>query len=291
MDTLKENIDKLNHDIEEINSLESYGKAINIAFSLLAITGLIIDYIADCYVCDKNGGRILSRNEAIIGGNLIRLEKFQVKLLEVLHSGDLELSSIIIRIIAETGINLNFFINENSPEIFENYIKYSHRTLLKVKGRQKNLPKIFRAEKIVDKHIKNSFLETDLSEDEIDMSSRDNWSGKGGIYQRATKYGLKDIYEVLYSHTSHAVHGNWEDISTFHLKKKGKGYIGSFENVYPTCDLILGTISLNLTLIEKLVQVMQIDNSIKAELIRYHDEIKEKNVLLFIKTNLNKNER
>jgi len=186
---------------------------------------------------------------------------------------------------------LNFLINENCPKIFENYIKYSHRTLLKVKERQKDFPKIFRAENIVDKHIKNSFKETDLSEDAIDISSHDNWSGKGGIYHRATKYGLKEIYEVLYTHTSHAVHGNWEDISNFHLKKKGKGYIGSFDNVYPTCDLILGTISLNLTLIEKFIEVLLIDISMKSELLKYHDEIKEKNILLFIKTNMNKNER
>jgi len=50
MDKLRDNIKELNHDIEEINSLDSYSKAINIAFSLLAITSLIIDYITDSYV-------------------------------------------------------------------------------------------------------------------------------------------------------------------------------------------------------------------------------------------------
>jgi hypothetical protein len=68
-----------------------------------------------------------SRNQAVYGGHLVRLFKLISALLDQICQKRRETTFIVSRLTFETIVNLAYFIEFGSPELFEQYIKYSLR--------------------------------------------------------------------------------------------------------------------------------------------------------------------
>jgi len=64
--------------------------------------------------------------------------------------------------------------------------------------------------------IERAFKISSLSLDKVDDNNWEPWGEK--IYKRAKKMKIGDIYFSIFSLPSHAVHGNWQDLITYHLE-------------------------------------------------------------------------
>ena len=289
MKELLDSIEKINFKKSKISNVKSLKQADKIAFSLFSQSSLLIDYLVSYYTTDSSGKKIVfNKIEAVIAGLLVRLDKFQLKALNAYTLADLELLSIICRIIAETGINLVYIIQEQSDELFDKFVSYSHKTLLKTKKRHKEIPNGLKFKEVAEKHIKTSFEETELTDEVIETLSKKDWAGS--IYDRANACGFENVYEILFRHTNHAIHGNWEDLATFHLTRKKNGYVICPDEISPSFEILAGMTTLNLQIIDRLIDNFITDDTAVEILKKANYEIEKKTKLLFIRTNFKNTE-
>lgn len=98
-------------------------------FTELAVN-LLVE--AGSYVCVAasvlpGGTKCWSRNEAIIGGNVVRLFKLISALLDQTCQRRRETTFIFSRLAFETIVNITYLIRCASPELFDSYVRYSLR--------------------------------------------------------------------------------------------------------------------------------------------------------------------
>lgn len=75
-----------------------------------------------------NKPRLWTRDEAILGGLMIRCFKLMVGYLDNICQMRMEIADIIQRSLAETVINLKYLLTFKSPQLFEEYVTYSLRS-------------------------------------------------------------------------------------------------------------------------------------------------------------------
>jgi hypothetical protein len=130
-------------------------------------------------------------------------------------------------------VNLAYFVEYGSPELFERYIKYSLRQEKRLHNRiaeniearggirlpieDRMLSSIFAAAE------KSGFSIADLSPDEPK-----SW-GERSLYQRAKAVGFEVVYLAAFGGGSQNVHGNWMDLLEYHLDEDGDGFVPSLE--------------------------------------------------------------
>ncbi|MBT6053348.1 MAG: hypothetical protein HOI47_09855 [Candidatus Scalindua sp.] len=191
---------------------------------------------------DKNLPRTWKRNEAIIGGLLVRLSKLQNSILDTVCEKREEIALILLRSAIETAINCEFLIKNDSDELYDEYVKYSLREEKKllniinkgVEERGHETPWETRMRTLIMKAFKRS----EVNPEEVDESNRKPW-GKS-IYQRAKDVGHDKAYLVIFSLPSHTVHGNWQDLLEFHLEGDGEYFKPSSGYGHPRPSLLLG---------------------------------------------------
>lgn len=174
---------------------------------------------------EKENPRYWTRDEAILGGMMVRLTKLLMGIIDLTCQHKWEIANILFRSAIETGINIRFLIKKNTKDAFQEYIKYSlksekklwDRIKLNIKESGEEQP----IEKRMKKSIKKSFLKSGYKPDEIDYKQK-SWGGS--IYNRFEKVGWQKIYLGGFVLPSHAVHGNWEDILRNHIKETPSGY-------------------------------------------------------------------
>ena len=176
---------------------------------------------------DNNMPRKWNRNEAILGGLMIRLAKLQAGLLDAICQDRFEISEILARCLAETVLNIRFLLVAKSDAIYDQYIEYSLREekrLLQlinenVGARGHELPIEFR----MTRSIMRSFQIAGLAPEDVDEKRRNPWGGN--LFKKAKHLGLDRAYLGLIGQPSHAVHGNWQDLITCHLTVSGDGFL------------------------------------------------------------------
>ncbi len=202
----------------------------------------------------------ITRDEAIIAGNLTRLIKLNTSFLENICNGKLEICYIISRCIAETAINIQYMLIEGEDRVLKNYIKYSLITEKElwntiqenVKDRGGDKKHI---EDRMEESIKNSFQKSDFDLSEVNKSSK--WKS---IAKRAEAVAGDQFYKVFYGISSHSIHGNWQDILTNNLSKEEEGFKVNLEWNRPRPQIIDGAIIFNLILTKTFVEKEDIEN-------------------------------
>ncbi len=196
----------------------------------------------------------ITRDEAIIAGNLTRLIKLNTSFLENICNGKLEICYIISRCIAETAINTQYMLIEGEDRVLKNYIKYSMITEkelwntiqenVKDRGGEKE-----HIEHRMEESIKNSFQKSDFDLGDVNKSSK--WKS---IAKRAEAVAGDQFYKVFYGISSHSIHGNWQDILMNNLSKEENGFKINLEWNRPRPQIIDGAIILNLILTKTFVE-------------------------------------
>jgi hypothetical protein len=179
--------------------------------------------VIDLKYCDENDSPItIDRDNAVLGGNLLRLNKLNLSFLQNFCDNKLEICSIINRCLAETAINLKYLLLESNQ--IRNYIKNSLITekelwtVIKsnIEERGEDASAI---EVRMQKSILESFDQSDFELDDVNKSS--SWNS---FRSRANKVSIDMFYSVYYGISSHAIHGNWQDILSNNLKRVEGGF-------------------------------------------------------------------
>lgn len=237
-----------NTEIEKFDSEDNFMDAY---VELLKQTIELIYRVVGLKYCDNEGiPKKISKDEAVVGGNLTRLIKLNTSFLQNICEGKLEICYIINRCIAETAINTKFLLIEGEERVRRNYIKYSLITekelwetiLSNVKDRSGDVLPI---EERMQKSILNSFDKSDFDLDEVKRSSK--WKS---IKDRANLVAGEMFYSVFYGISSHSIHGNWQDILISNLKKLEEGFELNLEWNRPRPQIIDGAIILNLDIVK-----------------------------------------
>jgi len=209
----------------EIQNFKNENSFMDAYVELLKQTIELLYLIVGERYCDENGDPLkISRDEAIIGGNLTRLIKLNTSFLQNVCERKLEICYILNRCIAETTINLQFMLLESEENVLRNYIKYSLITEKDLWNTiQNNIAKrngeTLDIENRMQKSIEYSFEKSDFELTEVHRSSK--WKS---IAKRADLVAGEMFYNVFYGLSSHSVHGNWQDILRNNLEKDNDGF-------------------------------------------------------------------
>lgn len=235
--------------------------------------------IGDRYSDDKNGLPIkITKDEAIIGGNITRLIKLNTSFLENVCNGKLEICYIISRCIAETAINIQYMLSEGEESVLRNYIKYSLITEkelwntikenIKDRGGEKQ-----DIEKRMENSILSSFDESDFKLEDVNRSSK--WKS---IAKRAAYVAGDMFYGVYYGISSHSVHGNWQEILLNNLEKEDDGFKLNLQWNMPRPQVLDVAIGLNLKVVYDFIEkesVTEKDLFLEKTklLMKYHNDL------------------
>ena len=235
--------------------------------------------IGDRYSDDKNGLPIkITKDEAIIGGNITRLIKLNTSFLENVCNGKLEICYILSRCIAETAINIQYMLSEGEESVLRNYIKYSLITEkelwntikenIKDRGGEKQ-----DIEKRMENSILSSFDESDFKLEDVNRSSK--WKS---IAKRAAYVAGDMFYGVYYGISSHSVHGNWQEILLNNLEKEDDGFKLNLQWNMPRPQVLDVAIGLNLKVVYDFIEkesVTEKDLFLEKTklLMKYHNDL------------------
>lgn len=223
----------------------------------------------------------INRDDAIIGGNLVRLIKLNISFLENVCNGKTEICLIINRCLAETYINLKYLLINGEDNVKRNYIKNSLITekelwnVIKenINSREEDTLNI---EKRMQISINNSFEKSDFEIEDINKSSK--WKS---IKNRAESIAGDQFYSVFYGIASHSIHGNWQDILTNNLEKFEDGFMLNLSWYEPKPQLMDTAIIFNIDIVKVYLEY-------EFENINYAEQLKRNyNTLLLYERTLN----
>lgn len=235
--TLKDfNIPITRVDHEEIKKFDSEEKFMSLAVELFKEVGQITSILSCAYRLDtKNNPRKWKRDEAVLGGLMVRFSKLQIGFLDQICQKRLEIANILFRCLGESIINLEYLLTRSTDDLFNEYIEYSlreeKRLLNKIKENITERGYEIPIETRMKRSIERSFKKSSFSVEQVDEKKWKPWGEK--IYERAKKIGMEEIYFALFSLPSHAVHGNWQDLITYHLDYENKEFSPKTQWGYP----------------------------------------------------------
>ncbi|MBJ6802185.1 DUF5677 domain-containing protein [Geomonas propionica] len=174
-----------------------------------------------------------SRDEAILGGHLVRLFKLTSAFLDQTCQRRREMTVVIGRMAFECIINLKFLLKNASTDLFKSYIYYSLKHEKRLRSEillniEKRGGKILNIEKRMLRSIENSFKTSEVDPDEIKSKELKNWGGKN-LFEKARDVGLEEAYLAAIGGPSHSVHGNWQEMLEYNIKFSEHGFVPSLD--------------------------------------------------------------
>lgn len=215
-------------------------------------TGLGVDLLVEAgsYVCVAacilpGDTKRWNRNQAIIGGNIVRLYKLISGLLDQTCQRRRETTFIFARLAFETIVNIKYLIKCASPELFDSYIRYSLRYEKKLRDRiHENIKARGGVELPIERRmlssIEQSARKSEVSLADVSLGKPKNWGGKN-LFERAEGVGLADAYLAVFGGGSHTVHGNWMDLLEYHLEEIDGGFGPQPEWQHPRPQILFVT--------------------------------------------------
>lgn len=207
-------------------------------------TGLSVDALIEVgqYVCVVSSfystrSRCWNRNQAIVGGQMVRLYKLISAILDQTCQHRREIAFILARLAFETIVNVKYLIANASQELFDSYVCYSlkheKKLLNKIEHniKQRN-GEILPIEERMLRSIKTTFVKSEVTRDQVSTNEPRNWGGKN-IYQKAEDVGLSEAYLGVFGGGSHSVHGNWMDLLGYQLQDVEGGFRAQHDWRYP----------------------------------------------------------
>ena len=203
-----------------IAEFQSEGQYVGVAVDLVIEVGSYAYIAANLF---KDPAMRWSRDEAILGGQLVRLFKLLDALLDQTCKHRREISMVITRLIFECIVNLRYMITNASDNLFNSYRSYSLQHELKLlKHIEENIAArggdSLPIEGRMIRSINLSFQASALTRQDVENHRQRNWSGLN-LYERAERVGLGQAYLAAFGGGSHSVHGNWQDMLEYHLEK------------------------------------------------------------------------
>jgi hypothetical protein len=177
--------------------------------------------------CTMGPKPVWDRDQAAVGGNMVRLFKVLSTHLDQTVQRRYETSMIISRLAFETIVSIRFLIAKFSPDLVDSYIRHSLRHERRLWDRIKaNIAERGGSIQHIEQRMLNSLERAariaGITLESIDLKDRTPWGGKN-LREKAKVVGLEPAYDAVFGGMSHNVHGAWQDIYQFHLQTDGNG--------------------------------------------------------------------
>lgn len=199
-------------------------------FTKLSVDLMIEQGSWTCLVASLLPGksRKWDRDQAILGGLLVRSYKLASALLDQTCQHRRETTFVLGRLAIECMINIQYLVSTNSKEVYQAYVIDSLRHEKKLMDRiETNITSrsgvILPIEARMLESIKKSFEKSGVAPSEVTKQAAKPWSDVD-LYQRASAVGLGEAYLGLFGGPSHNVHGSWQDLLEYHLHHDGEGF-------------------------------------------------------------------
>jgi hypothetical protein len=168
-----------------------------------------------------------TRDQAVIGGNMVRLYKLFSAMLDQTVQQRRETSFIFARLAFETIVAIRYLLQEYDPALIDRYVKHSldhERRLLdtineKIDARNGVIRPI---EDRMQRSIDRMFKSSGTALEELPAQRERNWGGTN-LYEKAEAVGLAKAYLGMFAGPSQSVHGAWGDLYAHHLDTEGDG--------------------------------------------------------------------
>ena len=203
------------------------------------------------YYSSNNEPRELSRDEAIIAGNLNRLVKLNMSFLQNICEHKLEVVFILLRSIGETYVNIRYLLSDSEGNVKHNYVKYSLITEKQMWGKIKeNIEErggeSAHIEERMTRSIEDSFESSDFELDEVRRSSK--WKT---LSKRVEAINHDRFYDFFYGLSSHIVHGNWQSLLFLDLDRSEDGFKVKADRISAKPQVIDAAILMNLEVVRE----------------------------------------
>jgi hypothetical protein len=200
------------------------------SFELLKELAQSVSIVACVLRVDASGQprEVMTRDEAILAGLMIRLSKLQHGLLQNCNPERMELLNFFARGIVETAVNLRYLLEFGTQELFDAFVAHSLSIEAGVRERveadiaEQDGEPLPIQQRILDGQ--DRAFELSGVTRELAAEYERGWSGKGGIWGRFDALGLRGLYP-LFQIGSQYLHGNWHDVWTYHLRKVEGGWV------------------------------------------------------------------
>lgn len=174
-----------------------------------------------------------NRDQAILGGLLVRSYKLASALLDQTCQHRRETTFVLGRLAIECMINIQYLVHIDSKEVYQAYVMDSLRHEKKLIDRiESNIASrsglILPIEERMLGSIKKAFEKSGVAPSEVTKQAAKAWKDVD-LYQRASAVGLGDAYLGLFGGPSHNVHGSWQDLIEYHLHHDGEGFTPELE--------------------------------------------------------------
>lgn len=216
-------IDRIAVEPAAIKGYTRESQFVGLAFNLLREAASYVCVAA----CTLGSEPTWNREQAALGGNMVRLYKLLSAFLDQTMQDRRETSDILSRLAYETIVNVRYMVAHFSPALIDSYIRHSLRHERRLWDTiQTNLAARDREVLPIEQRMLNSLDRTaedaGITLDSVDLKDKTPWGGKN-LRQKAQDVGLDDAYLAVFSGMSHSVHGAWQDIYQFHLNTNGDG--------------------------------------------------------------------
>jgi hypothetical protein len=177
--------------------------------------------------CTLGSAPAWTRDQAAVGGNMVRLSKLLWVYLDQIVQKKFESSTILSRLAFETIVNARYLIANFSPELVDSFVRHSLRHERRLRDRiQANIQErggdVLHIEQRMFKSIDRAARLAGVTLDSVDLKDRAPWGGKD-LRQKAEAIGFGEAYLAVFGGMSHNVHGSWQDLYQFHLETDENG--------------------------------------------------------------------
>ncbi|MBI2618294.1 hypothetical protein HYW58_02475 [Candidatus Kaiserbacteria bacterium] len=234
---------------EKLTSITDEGGFMHLSVELMKETASIVALAAGVL---PPGSEKWNRDQAVVGGNFVRLAKLLSAHLDQVCQKRQETAFIFSRLLFENLVNIKFLIRNASPDLFDSYVRYALRHERKLRDVIHTNITAREGEKW---HIENRMLSSieryatrsGVKIDDITPNKPKDWGGKN-FYEKTKDVGLESTYIALYGGSSRSIHGTWTDILDHHLEFSEDDFSPNFEwgrprpqQILPIAQLILET--------------------------------------------------
>jgi hypothetical protein len=193
---------------------------------------------------DETSNKGYVKQKAVLVGHMVRIVKLYEGMLIHTSRRQLELATIFTRLIFESTMRLKYLIKSKSKrKAVRSFIVASYKPekemLTDLKGKASKRP-LIQIEKRIRRKVKARAKGDGISLKEL-MGNK-VWNMDGKDFRRILQdIGVDGIYSYGFGNGSHAIHGDWLNISAYDVEREGHYYTPKLQYTTPdprlTCPM------------------------------------------------------
>jgi hypothetical protein len=236
-------------DLPEIKRVEIDPKTLSLFTDEDEFTDLAVQLLVEAgsYVVlahslmDSEGG--WNREDAILGGLMVRLYKLISALLDQVCQRKAEIAQIMCRLSFEAVVDVRYLLRKMDAELADDFVRSSYRQerILRDQIAERIAVRDGEMLPVEDRMLKSINRAADMagiSLDDVSTKRRD-WGGKNTRAKANEVFGDDLAYIGAFGGMSQSVHGSWGDLMQFHLETEdGKRFAPRSEWGHPRPQLL-----------------------------------------------------